>query len=582
MRKMRGYRFQRGAAKDLIVAVFFFSLMQVLNILYPMILKNLVTQEINNDAGTLPEMGKFLINAGIVLILLVVIFFVSQYAYNRVSVYGIHCRSNARAMMYEKMNRVPTSVLNEYGTSKFLSCMTEDTYWVKYRHEQFLQAYVFFIVTILGSCVMIMTLSPIYVLFIVGAILVEIVVLLIHRALISKRMPASVNAYDKSFVATRESIAGARDIRILGKQAERLKEATRQNAKLCHEVFDIDQSKHIFECTNNIVFGIVTFGIILFGAMSTNEQNVANQLVIINTILQYITLCTSASLNIFKLVINPMTRGQVAYERIDEFMQLPEEDVDNGITKLDTDFGSSLVMYQVSHRFWNGRKTIENLSVELQKGKMLAFCGEAGAGRTTLTKILLRYIEPTTGVVLVNGVNIKEINKQYYRSRIIAYCPAYPEFTTASVRDNIKLFNPDVTDEQILATFNEIGASNLAVLPSFLDTQLSVRSQLPQNVKALINVVRCLLKPAEFYIFDGSFINLSNDVVQSVLKKLRNENKACIFATVNPLICENADEVFFAKTDHTYEKGTHMSLLTTSHEYADFFLQSMAKEELPA
>ena len=263
MRKMRVYHFQRGAAKDLFMAVFFFCLMEILNILYPMVLKNLVTQEINNDAGTLPEVGHFLINAGIVLALLVVIFFVSLYARNRVSVYGIHCRSNARTMLYEKMSRVPTNVLYEWGTSKFLSCMIEDTYWVKYRHEQFLQSYVYFIVTILGSCVLIMTLSPIYVLFIVGAVIVEVGVLLIHRVVIMKRMLNAVEAYDKSFVATRESIAGARDIRFLGKQVERSADAARQNKALSREIYDIDQSKHIFECTNNIIFGIVTFGIIL-------------------------------------------------------------------------------------------------------------------------------------------------------------------------------------------------------------------------------------------------------------------------------------------------------------------------------
>lgn len=563
----------------MLVAIFFFGLMEVLNIFYPMVLKNLVTEKINTDAGSLPTMGSFLISAAIVLGMLIVMFFVSLYAWNRVSVYGIKCRTNARNQLYEKMTRVPTSVLNEYGTSKFLSCMIEDTSWVKYRHEQFLQVFVYFIVTILGSCILIMTISPLYVLFIIGAVAVEIGILFIHRAIISKRMPASVDSYDKSFVATRESIAGARDIRCLGKQSERSKEATRQNKELAKEVYDIDQSKHVFECTNNIIFGIVTFGIVLCGALSVTSQNVTSQLVIINTILQYVTLCTTATNNIFKLLINPLTRGRIAYERFDEFMRLPEEDIDNGITHLDTEFGSSLVMYQVSHRFWNGRKTIENLSMELQKGKMVAFCGEVGAGRTTLIKILLRYFDPNTGVVMVNGVNIKEINKQYYRSKLISYCPTYPEFITGTVRENIQLFNPVVTDEQILAAFNEIGASNLAVLPSFLDTPLSVRSPLPQHVKALINIVRCILKPAEFYIFDGSFINLSNDVVRSVLKKMRAENKACIFTTINPLICSNADEVFFAKTDHSYVKGTHMDLLTHNQEYAAFFMQVKPKEE---
>ncbi len=576
MRKMRVYGFQRGAAKDLFMAVFFFALMEILNILYPMLLKNLVTEKINGDA--MPEIGRFLLDAAIVLALLIVVFFVSLYARNRVSVYGIHCRSNARSMLYKKMTRVPTNILYEWGTSKFLSCMIEDTYWVKYRHEQFLQAYIYGFITILGSCIMIMTLSPIYVLFILGAVLVEIAILLFHRKVISKRMEEAVKAYDKSIIATRESIAGARDIRILSKQDDRLADSAIQNQKLSHEVYDIDQSKHIFECTNNIIFGIVTFGIILAGALSVTSENATEQLVVINTILQYITLCTAATLNIFNLLINPMTRGRIAYERIDEFMKLPEEDIDAGITKLDTDFGSSLVMYQVNHRFWNGRKTIENLSVELSKGKILAFCGEAGAGRTTLIKILLRYIDPTTGVVLVNGINIKEINKQYYRSKIISYCPTYPEFITGTVRENIQLFNPTVTDEEILATFNEIGASNLAVLPSFLDTPLSLRSPLPEHVKAVINVARCILKPAEFYVFDGSFINLSSDVVRSVLKKMRDENKTCIFTTTKALICEKADEVFFAKTDHSYVKGTHASLLASNQEYAAFFLQTEQEE----
>lgn len=578
MRKMRKYNFQRGLAKDLLVAVFFFSLMEILSIFYPIILKNLVTQKVNNDAGVVPDMGDFLISAGIVLGMLVIIFFVSLYARNRVSVYGAKCRRNARNMLYEKMTHVPTNVLYEYGTSKFLSCMIEDTTWVKYCYEQYLQAVIYFVITILGSCVLIMTLSPIYVLFIVGAVLLEIVVLLIHRAVINKRMPSAVNAYDKSFIATRESIAGARDIRFLGKQAERSAEATRQNKKLSREVFDIDQSKHIFNCTNNMIFGVVTFGIILFSALSLDANNVAEQLVIVNTVIQYITLCSTATYNIFKLIINPLTRGHLAYERFDQFMTLPEENTDGGITQIDTEFGSSLVMYQVCHRFWNGRVTMENLSMELQKGKFVVFCGQSGSGRTTLIKILLRYIEPKAGVVLINGINIKEVNKNYYRSKLISFCPTYPEFVTGTVRDNIRIFNPNVTDEQILSAFNEIGASSLAVLPSFLDTQLSTRSKLPQDVKAQINIVRCLLKPAEFYIFDRSFINVSHEIAQGVMKKLRAENKACIFTTTNPLICEQADEVFFTKTNHTYLKGTHASLLAESKEYADFFMKTEPTE----
>lgn len=581
MRKIRNYNFHQGLAKDLFIAILFFALQEVLTIIYPMVLKG-TTSMINNSAGTLPTMSEFLLNAGGVLLMLVAVFFVSLFARNRVSVFGAKTRALARKTLYEKMTKVPTSVLYEYGTGKFLSVMTNDTTLVKYCNEQYLQAGVYFCVTILGSCIMMILLSPIYILFLLAAVLVEIGIVGVYYLIMKKGMAEAVVAYDKSFVSTRESIAGARDIRILGKLPERTKEATKQNAKLVKEVTYLDQSKHTFECINNVIFGIVTFIIILFGASSVIDGHLAEQLVIINTMIQYITIVSTATLDIFKMVINPLTRGKITYARIDEFMNLPEDDMESGTTNISTDFGTTLVLYRVSHHFWNGRKTLTNLSMELSKGKMIAVCGEAGGGKTTFVKILLHYLEPTAGVVLLNGVNLKEINKRYYRAKIISYCPTYPEFIPGTVRQNIKLFNPELTDEEILATFNEIGATQLAILPSFLDTPISTRAKVPQNIKNLINIVRCILKPAEFYVFDRSFSQMPNDIVVNVLKKLRADNKSCIFATYNNRVCQGVDEVFFSKGDHTFVKGTHEELFANDKDYATFFMKSEEMEVKPA
>lgn len=578
MQKRRAYNFHRGLGKDFIVALCFFVGQEILSIIYPMVLKTHATDMIKNDSGQLPELHDFLLNAGLVLGLLIIMFFVALYASNRVSVFGTKCRVNARADLYNKMNRVPTNILYEFGTGKFLSIMTYDTTLVKYRNEQYLKAGVYFVVTVLGSGLLIMLLSPLYILFILAAVVVEIFVVWVYNRVLSKRLPAEVAAYDKSFVDTRESIAGARDIRILGKLPERTAEAAKQNIELAKEPFDIDQSKHTFECINNMIYGVVTFGIILFGAVSLDNAHLAEQLVIISTIIQYLALVTKASNDIFTLLINPLTRGKIAYERIDAFLSLPEEDMDSGTTKIDTTYGTNLVLYRVSHRFWNGRKTITNLSMELTPGKLVAICGEAGGGKTTFVKMLLRHIEPTEGVILLNGVNIKDINRNYYRHDMIAYCPTYPEFVPGTVRQNIQLFNPDVTDEQILTTFNEIGATNLAILPSFLDTPLGVRSKMSRYLQSLVNVVRCLLKPAAFYIFDRSFLQLPNNMVQNILQKLRHENKTCLFTTYNSKICASCDEVFFAKNDHTYVNGTHAELFANNQDYAAFFMKAESME----
>jgi ABC-type multidrug transport system fused ATPase/permease subunit len=259
-------------------------------------------------------------------------------------------------------------------------------------------------------------------------------------------------------------------------------------------------------------------------------------------------------------------------------MELPEEDVTSGLSEIPLD-NPALVFDSVGHKFWNGRRTLSKFSLELSGGKCIALAGASGGGKTTLVKVLLRYLNPSDGHVTANGVDITEINKKYFRKEVLSFCSSHASFVPGTVRQNIKLFAPSATDEEILTAFREIGATDLVVSPSFLDTKISNRTRLPKDMKNVINIVRSVLKPAQFYIFNRCFQHVNSEIIKRVITKLKTECKNCLFITFNPTVCKNADEVCFTENNSVVTVAPHKELLIQDAEYASFFTAILEDNE---
>lgn len=548
-------------------------------IVYPLVLKN-TTNLIKNDSGTLPTVNELLLNAGIVLLFIILIFGVNIWTEYRLSVYSSGIRTNARKVIFDKITKVPSDKLNEFGSGKVLATLMNDTGWLRSIERRLVMLSVYFPVTILGSFIVMWTLSRTYFFIAVCALPIALLFFFLSAKVLNKIMPKAASAYDTFFETTREGITGARDIRILGKADERSADSSKQSEVYRRQSSSIDKGINLSASINSVVFSVITAAIIWYGAASAENVNNAAQLVILSTAIQYVNNIWAGFNNLYKWLIGEATRGRESHRRIHRLMDLPEEDTSSGQSNLPTIGGSSLVFNNIGHKFWNGRRTLGKFSLELSNGRSVALAGVAGGGKTTLVKILLRYINPTEGQITVNGLNIADINKLYFRKEVLSFCSSHPNFVPGTIRDNIKLFNPELTDKEIVAALRDIGAGYLVHSASFLDMPISNRFVYSKDTKNIINIVRSVLKPAQFYIFNRCFSHINADIVEKIVKKLKGENKNCLFITFNPTVCKTVDEVCFTTQTGAPVLAPHKTLLAQNADYASFFTEVLSVNEV--
>ena len=145
---------------------------------------------------------------------------------------------------------------------------------------------------------------------------------------------------------------------------------------------------------------------------------------------------------------------------------------------------------------------MESLTLTLEPGGRLAVVGDNGAGKTTLARLLMGLIEPGRGAVLIDGVDLRQLHPAWWRQQVV-YLPQEPTFFDGSLRDNLSVLNPEVSDEALKAVLKTVG------LASFLDeNKLGLDLPMTNGGRRLSFGVRRRLSLARGLVSNGGLILL--------------------------------------------------------------------------
>lgn len=164
-----------------------------------------------------------------------------------------------------------------------------------------------------------------------------------------------------------------------------------------------------------------------------------------------------------------------------------------------------------------GVPILRGLSLDVAAGTKVAIVGETGAGKSTLAKLLVRFYDPSSGAVLLDGIDIRRLDLQWYRSRV-GYLPQEPFLFSGSIFDNVSFAKPDASDQEVLAACKEVGVTDFLV--EFSD---GIDHEVGEQGKAISAGQRQLVALARLYLSKPSLLVL--DEVSSSLD-LRSEAKA--------------------------------------------------------
>ena len=219
-----------------------------------------------------------------------------------------------------------------------------------------------------------------------------------------------------------------------------------------------------------------------------------------------------------------------------------------------------------------GRPSLSNVSLTIRRGEYVVLCGKSGSGKSTITKLLLKYYEPESGAISVGGVDLDEYSNASVR-RCISYVPQNVELFSKTIFENIRISRPEATLDQVREAAKKADAHEfIRKLPLQYNTYLEEAGNgLSGGEKQRIALARAFLKDSGLYILDESTSNLDfateNLIFNMIYEQLADRSMLIVAHRLSTI--RDCDLILVMDHGKIVERGTHDELIALGGHYAE-------------
>ena len=488
-----------------------------------------------------------------------------------------------REKTFRKVLKFSNKEFSEYSTASLITRSTNDIQQIQGLIAILFRVLVYAPIIGIGGFLRVLSQSDNSMAWIIGVAILAILFVVATLFIIAMpRFKKLQELIDKLNLVAREILTGLPVIRAFNTEKKEEKRFDKANVDLTKTNLFVNRAMSFMMPTLMLIMNAISLLIVWVGAhgIDNGTMQVGNMMAFIQYTMQIVM-----SFLMISMVSIMLPRASVSANRINEILETEEAIQESKEPKkLDTNKKGLVEFKNVSFRYPDSdEEVLSDITFTAKPGETTAIIGSTGSGKSTIVNLIPRFYDITSGNLLIDGVDIKEISNKDLR-KIVGFVPQKGILFSGTIESNIKYGNPNMSDEQM------IEAAQIAQATEFIDSKpekykepiAQGGSNVSGGQKQRLSIARAIAIDPEILVFDDSFSALDfktdSTLRAELAKKTKDKTVIIVAQRINTIL--NADQIIVLEDGKIVGKGTHEELIKNNETYKQIALSQLSEEEL--
>ena len=558
------------------LAPFFKGIESVCELFVPIIMANII------DYGVANSDEHYIIwNGALILILNIAGFIFAVFGQKCAAIASMGVGKDIRKDIFSHINSLSYAELDKFSTTTLLNRSVNDVRNIQDGLGSLLRMIMRAPCLLIGSLIMSLFINiKLSLIFVVIIPILVFIVWIIMKKL--KPILLTIKSkLDKTTNITRENLTGVRVVRAFNKQAFETERFKNANYDLISSQIKHGALNSLLRPLISIVVNFAIIALFYFGGIEVNigELTQGKLLAFIN----YFGKISTCIISISSL-LTIVNRMNASNERIKEIMSV-KNSIKDPSNPVKVDFSDNnlgrVEFINVNFSYSNVKNAINNLSLEVNPGEIIGVIGGTGSGKSSITNLIPRFYDATSGEVLVVGNNVKKYRVEDLRN-IIGIVPQNPTLFEGSIRSNMCWRKPDATDDEIIKALKIAQAYDFVKeYPDFLEHRVNRGgTNFSGGQRQRLTIARALVGNPHIIILDDSSSALDFATDARLRKSIRTylDSSTNFIVTQRTNSIRDANKIIVVDNGNIIDIGTHAELLERCKIYQEIHYSQNKKE----